>query len=147
MARKPTPPQTFTLPQAVGILYGAIEDLANELQDWADNMPENMQDSDKHAAVEDAAGELEGVDEPDVPEVEGYDPTVSFKFGNPKYMSKTNRLCEIEDFRSQILSVVEELKCQISDLEEEEHEELIEELDTLIGELEGLESTISVDWS
>ena len=49
---------------AMNRLCGAKEDLealCNELQDWKDNLPENLQDGDKANALDEAIGELEEI--------------------------------------------------------------------------------------
>lgn len=38
---------------------GALEELRDELQNWLDNMPENLQDSEKANALQEAIDNLE----------------------------------------------------------------------------------------
>jgi hypothetical protein len=144
MARKPTPPTKMDLKTAVSALYGNLEQLGCELQEWAENMPENMQGSDKHDAATDAGDTLTNLSEPDVPS--GSEIEVSMKFGNTKYMSKVARLAECENLRSEILSQVEDKITEL-DPNADNEDELVASLKELHEELEQLESEIDLNWS
>ncbi len=52
----------------VGNAKGTIEELASELRDWHDNLPESLQEGDKGSTLEDSASTLEGMDIPDLPD-------------------------------------------------------------------------------
>lgn len=47
---------------------GEIETLAEEMNNWADNMPEGLQGGDKYSEIQDAASTLEGISIEDIPE-------------------------------------------------------------------------------
>ena len=144
MARKPAPPTKMDLENAVSTLYGNLEQLGCELSDWADNMPENMKESDKFSALADAVNALENLSEPDVPSDSGIE--VVMKFGNTKYMSKAGRLSECESLRAEILSKVEDKITEL-DPNADNEEDLVGRLKELQDELESLESEIDLDWS
>lgn len=62
------PPTVTTLSVCVA---GALEDLAmlaEELREWYDNMPENFQNGEKGAEVDDAASALENVEGINIPD-------------------------------------------------------------------------------
>jgi hypothetical protein len=68
--RRPEPRQV-TIKHAIEEASGKIDELADEMQSWADSMPENLQDSSKHEQVTDAgdaltqiAGDVPNIDEP-----------------------------------------------------------------------------------
>ena len=59
---------TNTIDELVGDANSIIQDLAGEMRDWHDGMPENLQSGSKGEEVEQAASDLESIDEVDVPE-------------------------------------------------------------------------------
>jgi hypothetical protein len=54
-------PRRITIEEAVGEAFGEFRELADELQAWADSMPENLQGSSKHDQVTEAADALEQI--------------------------------------------------------------------------------------
>lgn len=57
-----------TVADAISGAFNDLAELAQEMQDWFDNMPENLQGSSKGDEVSTAADELGNVgDEPDIP--------------------------------------------------------------------------------
>jgi hypothetical protein len=48
--------------------YSVFEELASELRDWHDNLPESFQQGDKGSQLEDASSMLENLRSPDLPE-------------------------------------------------------------------------------
>lgn len=60
--------QYFTVP-VVSLIddgYSTFNDLGQQLQDWHDNLPENLQQGGKGCALEDGAGTLTGFSMPDL---------------------------------------------------------------------------------
>lgn len=55
----PPPPREVGLLDAIGEVMADVEELGQEMRDWADNMPESKQGGDKHSEVEQAADTLE----------------------------------------------------------------------------------------
>ena len=74
--RKPRTTQV-TLGELVSGACSELACLGEELRSWYDSMPENLQGADKGNTLEESAGTLEGLDEPDVPgDSEGLSVTV-----------------------------------------------------------------------
>jgi len=47
---------------------GTVEELASELREWHDNLPESLQNGDKGSTLEDSASTLENLDIPELPD-------------------------------------------------------------------------------
>lgn len=58
---------TTTVGALVADAWGTLEDLASQMRDWYDNMPDGLRDADQGSRVGEAADTLEGLSEPDVP--------------------------------------------------------------------------------
>ena len=59
---------TKTIDDLIGDANGIIQELAEEMRSWHDNMPEGLQNGDKGQEVDQAASDLESIDEIEVPE-------------------------------------------------------------------------------
>lgn len=68
MSPKKTQLEESGVADAASTAYSEVEQLAEELQSWYDNMPESLQNGDKASALQDAIGTLEGVAEVDIPD-------------------------------------------------------------------------------
>jgi hypothetical protein len=67
--RKKSPPlHKATLADAIDEAFGGLSGLAEEMQSWADNMPESLQGGSKYEAVSGTAETLSNLEQPDVPE-------------------------------------------------------------------------------
>jgi hypothetical protein len=62
---------TSTVADLVASAFAELEDLASEVGDWYDNLPEGLKSGDKGSALEDARGTLESLSQPDVPDAVG----------------------------------------------------------------------------
>lgn len=137
------PPRDVGLLDAIGEVMSELETLGQEMRDWADNMPESRQGSDKHAEVEQCADTLEEQANADPVEAEGMaglndikisiqDPTPTLR-GN----SRPARLAQALSVLSQVMATLEahswlvELK-EVAD-------KLHASLEEIEGELEGIE--------
>jgi hypothetical protein len=60
----------FTVPveELIADANSAVEEVAGELRDWYDNLPESFQNGDKGERLSEAADTLEGVSQPDTSE-------------------------------------------------------------------------------
>jgi len=58
----------ITIEDLIGNARGTIEELASELRDWHDNLPESLQEGDKGETLEESASTLECLDISDLPD-------------------------------------------------------------------------------
>lgn len=96
MTRKHTPAQTYSVGQLIDTAFAEVATLAQEMQDWYDNMHENLQDGDKGQRVEEAASALESVDQPEVPDLLDA-VTAQHTPSTKKRQSRADRLSEARD--------------------------------------------------
>ena len=97
-----------------------FESLQEEMQNWYDSIPENLQGGDKGSAVEEAANELEEAStRPDFPEgVEDEEMEIVMPGRTEKQMMKLSRADRCGDAVSVLSQVVEHLQAMIDDLAE-----------------------------
>ncbi len=57
-----------TLADAVDEAFGELSGLAEEMQSWAESIPENLQGGGKYETVSEIADTLGNIEQPDVPE-------------------------------------------------------------------------------
>jgi len=107
--------------------YGEITSLAEEMREWHDNMPENLQDGDVGSRVSEAADSLENVDEQSYPEELPEIKTVFYP--SIDCSSRSDRACEAA---SQLRSAAEVMR---EWLEEEDQATLPEDDRTAISQL------------
>jgi hypothetical protein len=60
---------TTSIENAISDAIGEATSLGEECREVCDNMPESLQSTSRYEALDNAANELEGLDEPEVPEV------------------------------------------------------------------------------
>lgn len=65
--KKEVADREISIADAVSEVFGEFTELGEELRGWYDNMPEGPQSGDKGSEVDQAASDMEGIDEPDVP--------------------------------------------------------------------------------
>lgn len=117
----------------------ALNELGDELQEWYDNSPEGLQNSDKMSVVLEAASVLSYLDEPEIPE---WLATLDFQEPHCKQRVKTkaDRLayhCALLRTITETLLSTVHLAEDDTD-EQEELDTLTASLDDLINEVEGL---------
>ena len=83
---------------AVSEAINNAEGLRDELQDWHDNLPENLQSGEKADNLQTAIDALESVSQPDVPECIATD-TIEYLSAPPR-ASRANRLAECQSMMS-----------------------------------------------
>lgn len=83
-------PTTETLLSCLDGAFSDMDDLRSELQDWRDNLPENLQDGEKAEELDEVTGQIESVNKPDVPKgAEAF--IVSYRLMQRKRMSRSQR--------------------------------------------------------
>jgi hypothetical protein len=124
-----------TIGDAVSNAMSEFESLSSELRDWYDNMPENLQGGSKGDMLQEAADRLEGFSEPSVPE----------ELGTIKLNVITDRRARSRSARcDEAVSLLNNVKGVLEEIEEgakhyDKAQELIQELDEIIDEAEGVE--------
>ena len=122
----------FTSPvgDLVDCAFGSFGDLAGEMGDWYDNLPESFQQGDKGSLLEDARSTLENLSPPDVSERIGALPVYYLP-----HKAISSRASRRDDAVGRLQAVVDAL----SPVEDGEDAELVDELENAIGEAEGVE--------
>ena len=115
----------------------ALNELGDELQEWFDNSPEGLQNSDKMQTVETAAQALSFLDEPEIPE---WLQTLDFPEPHCKMRVKTK--ADRLTYHCALLRIITETLSTAIHLDEAEEQQelndLITSIDDLIQEVEGL---------
>lgn len=125
---------------AVNTAFEGITELAEEMRSWYDNMPENLQYSDKGQEVEEAATTLENISEPQVPEFVAELPVSFYTQPQPRKASRQRRL---DDYLDYARIAVGELETALETYaeDEEKHSDLqacIEDVQSMIDDAEGV---------
>ncbi len=136
--------QKKSLIEAVELAYGEFEALAGEMRDAFDNTPENLQGSGVGAAREQAADDLEQLDEPTVPKLLE-DMIVSWqeRSMSAKQLSRMTR-AERRDAGINILeSIISDLDKKLEEVDEiddtvDGKQEQIEEIKSFRDDIENL---------
>jgi hypothetical protein len=121
---------TSTVADLVDNAFGTLEDLAGEVGDWYDNLPEGFQSGDKGSALDDARNTLGSLSQPDVNEQLGalevyYEPAQEIR----------SRASRRDDAIGRLQAVVEVL----ADSDDPDAKALSDELENAIAEAEGVE--------
>ena len=121
---------TSTVADLVDGAFATLEDLAGEVGDWYDNLPEGLQSGDKGSALDDARNTLESLSQPDVNEHLGalevyYEPVDEIRSRASRRDEAINRLQVVVDV--------------LADTDDAEAKELNDELENAISEAEGVE--------
>lgn len=131
-----------------------IEDLRDEMQDWADNLSGTaLENTGKYEEIEEAISQLDGVDKIDFDEIwgavpEGFEPTVEemkaicIKTSQrlPYGKRHPSRACRLDNAVTSIRDGLEELR-MVLDGKNEAHNilEAIDEIDDKIQELDSVD--------
>jgi hypothetical protein len=140
----------ITIEDLIGNARGTIEELASELRDWHDNLPESLQEGDKGSTLEESASTLEGLDISDLPDwATNADHTTVF-FPDLKCESRADRASEASE---ELRAAAERLREEAQNLEQlkegatpEENKKRAEqgdELSNLADEYESVADEIS----
>lgn len=138
MAKRKLQPVDTTVGDAINTMCSGIESLGQELRDWYDNMPENMQGGSKGDEVDEAATTLEDISEPDVP-ASIKDFPLSFRA--LPLLKRATRSDRLDDFLSYGRQAIEVIEARIEGLAvrdpartEEDQQEEIDAMETLRDE-------------
>ena len=122
---------TSTVADLVGSAFGDLENLASEVGDWYDNLPEGLQSSDKGSVLDDARGTLESLSEPDLPEA-----VATKEVYYLPLLDAGSRAARRDDAIGRLQAVVD---APDPDNPDSEIRELARELENAISEAEGVE--------
>lgn len=138
--------QTSTVSGVVADVASELEELAQEMRDWADNMEESFSHTDKFQQVSDVADTLEYVDlDIEVPRIVE-DLTVKYMIHSPYGRKGASRSMRRDNFVMALEAAqgIAQLELDSGVWEEDsdqpdEIEEFIQALDDIIGELQGVD--------
>jgi hypothetical protein len=128
---------TSTVADLVDSAFSTFDDLAGELSDWYDNLPEAFQSGEKGSSLEDAKGILESLSHPNV---EG--PTGAIEVCYLPLQDVKSRASRLNDAVGCLQAVVDALDACKDDAGRDDQEEiknLLDELENAISEAEGVE--------
>lgn len=140
----PPPPRELGLLDAIGEVMADVEELGQEMRDWADNMPENKQGGDKHSEVEGAADTLEeqAGNDPVTPEMSFLN-EVKFTWQDPtpkrRGYSRGARLGHAVDLLNEVIVRLEEYIGDKTGPNETTAQEVKDALEEIESELQGVE--------
>jgi hypothetical protein len=113
-----------TIGDLVDEAYSAVEDLAEEMTNWRDNLPDGLREnSDKGGQVEEAANRLEEIrdDKPDVPE--GIRDLKVIFLSHPKLKSREDRAKEAGSMLNTAANAIDICSDEVKELVAQECEE------------------------
>lgn len=146
MARKKKQPVVIelSLETALDDAFSEVENLADEMRSWYDNMPENLQQGDKGCRVDEAASALENVQRLELPECLNSERKISVGRIDGRKTSRAARLSEAVNLLELVKAdaeqfVHDELEEGDEDNEADEVNSFVNELQQAIDELEGVE--------
>lgn len=120
--------------------YSEIESLAEEMREWFDNLPENLQGADKGCQIEEAADVLEGIDQISYPvdfEIE----TVFYDSLNCS--SRSDRCSEsaskLRHAADSIRDYLVDEDNEVSEKDRDDLESFADEIENQADEMEGVE--------
>lgn len=141
----PPAPREVGLLDAIGEVMADVEELGQELRDWADNMPENQQGGDKHSQIEEAADTLETCagNDPVEPDRMTFINAVKITIQDPTPRRRGySRSARLGHAQGVLMDVIEKLGEEIGDLEgpnEVIMGELRDALEEIDADLQGVE--------
>ena len=122
---------TSTVAELVGSAFGDLENLASEVGDWYENLPEGFQNGDKGSVLDDTRGTLESLSEPDVPNAVAKKEVYYLPL-----LHLSSRAARRDDAIGRLQAVVDEFD---SDEGDSDIRQFIDELENAISEAEGVE--------
>ena len=139
---------TYALSSIVADAFSVFADLGDELQNWYDSMPENLQNGDKGSQLAETADTLSGFCEPDIPEWLVNLPV--FSLPSLDATSRSAQCAEAVSSLQEALDAINDVKLNkrftdgdgnVVEMPEENNglEALCDDLETYIGEAEGVE--------
>jgi hypothetical protein len=138
-------PREVGLLDAIGEVMAVCEELAQEMHDWADNMPESKQSSQKHDEVEAAAETLDEVvgSDPIVDGVTSFLNDVKITIQDPtpsrRGRSRSTRLGDAIDIIGDVMQALLEYEGDKVGPNEQKAGELRNELEEIESNLQGVE--------
>lgn len=139
--RAPKQPNTvYSVPDAVSEAFGTFAELAEELRNWYDSMPEGLQGGDKASQLEESADALENLQEPS--EVPGYLSTFEIKPLPRRRQSRADRNGYAVGLLEDAKALAEAWLDDTANAEHEDRDDMEsfrDELDTAIDEAQGVE--------
>lgn len=139
------PPREVGLLDAIGEVISICEELGQEMRDWADNMPESKQSSQKHDDVEQCADTLEeqAGDDPVTSDTMTFLNEVKVSIQDPKPSrrprSRSARLGEGTDILTDVIEKLTEYIGDKTGPNETIAGELKDSLEEIESELQGVE--------
>ena len=131
---------TTTVDDLVEAAFSEFEELATELSEWYDNLPEQLQESDKAYQLQEAKDALENLTRPDLP-----DSVVNMEIFYMPAEGIKSRAARRDDAVARLQAVVDELNDLLSDdkedadFDKDDVEALASDLEAVINEAEGVE--------
>jgi hypothetical protein len=123
--------RTGTASSMVEDAISEMNQLGDELQEWADSMPESLQGGDKHSTIEESAGTLQGRSMPDV-EFPCDEVSIPYHVMLPKRKKRSpSREVRLSNAIAMIQAVIEFYEGL-----DDDHQDLINELAELTEEVE-----------
>ncbi len=109
-----------TLEDAISCGYSDVGDLADEMEEWRDSIPENLQGSDKYSAIEEAFDVLnDNRDEPNIDEALN-NLKVSYSVISKRYKSRSgiSRSVRLDNALSYLSGIIDTLQEEMDRLDE-----------------------------
>lgn len=139
-------PVTMSVEDAVSSACTDLTDLGQELRDWYDNLPENLQNGDKGSTLDEGASALESISEPSIPdalvaEAEGLG-AVTVPHLRPRASRsarRDNAVCLLETSKQLIEDFLAEKPDDYAASSRDEMEQFVSEIEDVIGESENVE--------
>lgn len=131
---------TTTADDLVEAAFSEFEELAMELGEWYDNLPEQFQAGDKGCQIEEAKDMLENLERPDVP-----DSVANIEVFHMPAEGISSRASRRDDAVARLQAVVDEVNDLLGDsdkddsLDTDDLEALASDLEAVIIEAEGIE--------
>lgn len=122
---------TKTLSDLLADVHSEMEGLRDELQEWKDNIPENLQEGQKAQELDEAIDQLESVDEVECPE--------ALKKAKVTWWEVTRKRKSRNQRRDDCVLALSAAKTAVEKKEDGQYDALIEEIQTAIDEYEAVD--------
>lgn len=143
------PPREVGLLDAIGEVFADIEELAQEMRDWASNMEDKFSATQKYADVDETADTLEGIQDPTDDATMSFLNEIKITVQDPTPRraprSRATRLGSAGDVLSQVITKLEDpallvvADAPLTNEQKATCEELHASLDEIEGELQGVD--------